>query len=170
MSKRLHSIIDKNRSHLKFGRLLYQRDSHNHLIFHYAVQLNTSQCLAWGPVHSNRPKDKGKITVQRISKKRFRSAKRVDYLEKDKIQQFLHISVDKFHKRWKYELLRFNCEHWARLITSGDCRCKQIKHFKRIRKTPIIGGIVVFAAKKITGAKERNRSAQKLIKEELRKR
>ncbi len=164
---KLHSLINKNYSHPKYGRLLHHRESQNPIALHYSVQLNDSESLAWEPVHSNRQQDTGRLAIWRIDWNHYQPAKWVKHLEKDRVKKALHISVDKFHKHWRYELFRFNCEHWARLVTTGDCRCYQIKEVKKLKKIPIIGVITVGIAGVATGAWEHNGYAQKLIQKEL---
>ncbi|MEM1168095.1 MAG: hypothetical protein AAGJ08_03130 [Cyanobacteria bacterium P01_H01_bin.35] len=66
----------------------------------------------------------------------------------------MHISVAQFHENWQYELYRFNCEHWARLVTTGDCRCFQITEFKKLQKIPVVGVAIVGIAEIVTGAWE----------------
>ncbi len=84
-------------------------------------------------------------------------------LPKTQIQTAMHISVDRFHENWQYELFRFNCEHWARLVTTGDCCCYQIKEFKQWQEIPILGDIIVGVAGIVTGAWEHNGYAQSSI-------
>lgn len=163
----LRSLIDSNFSHSKYGCLLHHRDSQNPSVLHYSVQLNDLESLAWEPMHCDRSKDIGRVAIWRIDWNRFQSAKWVKPLEKEQIRKALHISVDKFHEHWQYELFRFNCEHWARLMATGDCRCFQIKEFKRSQQIPIVGAIVLGVAGAVTGAWEHNGYAQKLIEKEL---
>ncbi len=164
----LHSLIDKNSYDPGFGRLLHHRDSQNPNILHYSVQLNNLEALAWEPIHPNHQKDRGKLAIWRIDWNQFQDAKWVNILEKEKINQSLHISVDHFHEHWQYDLFRFNCEHWARLLATGDCRCCQIKEFKKMQKIPVIGTIAVGVAGIVTGAWEHNGYAQELIEQEIR--
>ncbi|MCY7276628.1 MAG: hypothetical protein LH702_23560 [Phormidesmis sp. CAN_BIN44] len=131
------------------------------------MQLNDLESLAWEPTHCDRQKDIGRVAIWRIDWNRFQAAKWVKHLEKEQIKKALHISVDQFHEHWQYELFRFNCEHWARLMTTEDCRCFQIKEFTRLQQIPIMGIIVVGVAGVITGAWEHNGYAQKLIEKEL---
>lgn len=49
-------------------------------------------------------------------------------------------------------IYRFNCEHWARLVTTGDCRFYQIANLKRLQQILIVGLFVVGVAGVITGA------------------
>ncbi|MGD1712835.1 hypothetical protein [Dapis sp. BLCC M172] len=88
------------------------------------------------------------------------------HLEKEKIQKALHVSVPNFHENWQYELFRFNCEHWARLVTTGDCRCHQITEFKKLQEIPVVGVAIVGIAGVVTGAWEHNNYAQELIEKE----
>ncbi|MBD1867826.1 hypothetical protein H6F95_11055 [Cyanobacteria bacterium FACHB-471] len=161
----LHSLIDGNFSHPKYGRLLHCCDSQNPSILHYSVQLNDSESLAWEPIYCNRQKDIGRVAIWQVDWSRFQPAKWVKHLEKEQIKKALHISVNQLHEHWQYELFRFNCEHWARLVTTGDCRCFQIQEFKKLQHIPAMGIVVVGIAGLITGAWEHNGYAQELIEE-----
>jgi hypothetical protein len=77
--------------------------------------------------------------------------------------QSLHISVYNFHDKWQYELYRFNCEHWARLVSTGDCICYQIAEVKKLEQIPVLGVLIVGVAGIVTGAWDRNGYAQEAI-------
>ncbi len=158
----IHSLIDRNFSHPEYGRLLHHRYLQNPKILHYSVQLNDRESLAWEPMRCDRQKDTGKLAIWSIDWQRFQPAQWVTHLPTTKIQAAMHGSVDRFHENWQYELFRFNCEHWARLVTTGDC-CYQIKEFKQWQKVPILGNIVVGVAGIVTGAWEHNSYAQSSI-------
>ena len=159
----LHSLIDRNFAHPDYGRLLHHQDRQNPKILHYSVQLNDSESLAWEPIHADRQRDKGRLEIWQIDWQRFHPAQWVTHVPKVQIQAAMHLSTDRFHEQWQYDLFRFNCEHWARLVTTGDCCCHQIKEFKESQKTPILGAIVVGIAGMVTGAWEHNGYAQQLI-------
>jgi hypothetical protein len=159
----LHYLIDNNFHHLQYGRLLYHYDLNNSNILHYSVQVNDWESLAWEPVRSNRKKDIGNLVIWPIDWNRFHPAQWVSYCDKERIKRALHLSVTEFHQRWQYELYRFNCEHWARLVTTGDCRCYQITDFKKLQQIPILGVIVVGVAGVVTGAWEHNGYPQETI-------
>ena len=161
----LHKLINNNFYHPNFVKLLHHRDIHNPNILHYSVQLNDWESLAWEPMHSERQKDTGRLAIWPIDWHRFQTAKWISYWEKQRINQALHTSVAEFHERWQYELYRFNCEHWARLVTTGNCCCFQISEFKKLQKIPILGVFVVGIVGSVTGAWEHNGYAQKLIAE-----
>jgi hypothetical protein len=59
----LHDLIDRNCSHHHYGRLLQHRDRHNSNVFHYSVQLNDLESLAWEPIHSDKAKDTGRLAI-----------------------------------------------------------------------------------------------------------
>jgi hypothetical protein len=156
----LHSLIDENVAHPAYGTLLHHPDLQNPNILHYSVQLNDYDSLAWEPIHPDRQKDTGKLAIWTIDWNRFEPAKWVNHLPKDRIKQFMHLSVEQFHENWQYELFRFNCEHWARLVATGDCRCSQIQAFKEWQRVPVVGPIVVGVAGIVTGAWDHNGYAQ----------
>lgn len=158
----LDHLIDSNLHHPDYGRLLQHRDLHNPNTLHYSVQLNDLDSLAWEPVHSRKEKDTGRLEIWRIDWKRFQPAQ-VRHREKEGINRALHVSVEEFHERWQYELYRFNCEHWARLVGTGDCRCYQIAEFKKLQQIPVLGFLIVGVAGAVTGAWEHNGYAQEVI-------
>jgi hypothetical protein len=159
----LHDLIDRNFSQPDYGRLLHHLDRNNPKILHYSVQLNDRESLAWEPIHGDRQKDLGRLAIWPIDWHRFQPAQWVTHLPKTQIQAAMHGSIDRFHEQWQYELFRFNCEHWARLVTTGDCCCYQIKEFKHWQRVPILGNIVVGIAGIVTGAWEQNGYAQSSI-------
>lgn len=97
--------------------------------FHYSVQLNDLDSLAWQPMNAGKQKDTGKLAIWSIDWNRFQ-IDQTPYRQ-EQINKALHVSVKEFHENWDYDLYRFNCEHWARLISTGDCRCYQIAEFKK---------------------------------------
>ncbi len=147
----LHAIIDKNLGHPHYGRLIKHRDRLNPFVYHYSVQLNDHDSLAWEPVHPGREKDTGRIAIWPINWQRFWPSQ-AHPRDRHWINRALHLSVQEFHENWLYELYRFNCEHWARLVSTGDCRCYQIAQFKKLRKIPVVGAAIVGAAGLVTSA------------------
>jgi len=162
----LHSLIDSNFYHYDYGRLLYHHDFANPNILHYSVQLNDTESLAWEPINGSRQKDPGRLSIWYIDWHRFEPAKWVQHLPKEQIKSAMHASVTQFHENWQYELFRFNCEHWARLVTTGDCCCYQIKEFKKWQKVPVLGIILVGIAGAATGAWDYNGYAREAIAQE----
>jgi hypothetical protein len=159
----LHSSIDSNFHYPSYGRLLHHPDLNNSRILDYSVQLNDLESLAWEPMNCDRHKDTGRLAIWSIDWQRFQPAQWVNYIPKTQIRSAIHASIDRFHDNWQYELFRFNCEHWARLVTTGDCRCYQIKEFKQWQRIPILGAIIVGVAGIVTGAWEQNGYAQESI-------
>lgn len=158
----LHDLIDNHLSHPHYGRLLQHRDLHDSNTSHYSVQLNDSESLAWEPIGSGREKDTGRVAVWSIDWTRFQPDQAPPW-GKEQINKSLHVSVREFPENWHYELYRFNCEHWARLISTGDCRCYQIAEFKKLQQIPVLGFLAVSVTGAITGAWEHNGYAQELI-------
>jgi hypothetical protein len=158
----LHTLIDSNFTHPHYGRLLQHRDLQNSNIFHYSVQLNDFDSLAWEPIQSGGVKDTGRLAVWAIDWHRFQPDL-TEPQDRQQIKNALHISIQEFHQNWQYELFRFNCEHWARLVSTGDCRCYQIAEFKKLQQIPILGVLIVGIAGTVTGAWEHNGYAQKIV-------
>jgi hypothetical protein len=158
----LHSLIDSNLYHPHYGRLLQHRDRNNSNILHYSVQLNDRDSLAWEPVCSGKQKDTGRLAIWQIDWHHFQVDRTIQQ-ERDRINRSMHVSVREFHEKWQYELYRFNCEHWARLVSTGDCRCYQIAEFKKLERIPVLGLLIVGIAGTVTGAWEHNGYAQEVI-------
>jgi hypothetical protein len=160
----LHDLIDRNCSHHHYGRLLQHRDRHNSNIFHYSVQLNDRESLAWEPIHTGKAKDTGRLAIWPIDWHHFQPD-RTQHREREFINQALHLSVHEFHENWQYELYRFNCEHWARLVSTGDCICYQIAEVKKLQQIPVLGVLIVGIAGIVTGAWDRNGYAQEIVEQ-----
>jgi hypothetical protein len=162
----LRKIIDSNIHHPHYGRLLQHRDYHNPNTLHYSVQLNDWDSLGWEPIYAGRQKDTGKMAIWPIDWNRFRPDQ-TPHWSREQTNKALHISVTEFHENWQYELYRFNCEHWARLVSTGNCRCYQIAEFKKLEKIPVFGLLIVGIAGAVTGAWEHNGYAQRVIENVL---
>ncbi len=158
----LHHLINSNLTHPHYGRLLQHRDRQNPNILHYSVQLNDRESLAWEPIHSGKEQDTGKLAVWQIDWDRFQ-VDRTPPQTREQVNRSMHVSVGEFHDKWQYELYRFNCEHWARLVSTGDCRCYQIAEFKKLERIPVLGVVIVGIAGAVTGAWEHNGYAQATI-------
>lgn len=158
----LHVLIDSNLSHPDYGRLLQHCDRYNPHILHYSIQLNDRDSLAWEPVGGGKKKDRGKLAIWPIDWTHFQ-VDRTSHLDRNRVNRSMHVSVAEFHEQWQYELYRFNCEHWARLVATGDCRCYQIAEFKKLERVPVLGLLIVGVAGVVTGAWEHNGYAQEVI-------
>jgi hypothetical protein len=158
----LHALIDNNLAHPNYGRLLQHRDRYNPKIFHYSVQLNDVDSLGWEPIHGGKEKDTGKLTVWPIDWDRFQVDRTLSQ-SRDRVRQAMYVSVQEFHEKWQYELYRFNCEHWSRLVSTGDCRCYQIAEVQKLERIPVVGLLIVGIAGAVTGAWQHNGYAQEVI-------
>ena len=158
----LHELIDSNFRHPHYGRLLQHRDHRNPSILHYSIQLNDWDSLAWEPIRAGREKDTGRLAIWPIDWNHFQPDQARSW-DREQIHQALHISVNEFHENWHYELYRFNCEHWARVVSTGDCRCYQIAEFKKLQDIPVLGFLIVGIAGAVTGAWEHNGYAQQVV-------
>jgi hypothetical protein len=85
---------------------------------HYAVRLNRHDMLAWCPVTEGQWKDRGRLRLEAFNQD-FELVRGVDYLSEDEIFTNLLASCRCFHGSWCYCLGGWNCEHWARLVTTG---------------------------------------------------
>lgn len=116
--------------------------------------------LAWEPINADKQKDTGRLAVWSIDWNRFKPDQTAH--RQEQINKALHVSLKEFHKNWDYDLYRFNCEHWARLISTGDCRWYQIA-FKKLQEIPVLGFFIVGVAGAVTGAWEHNGYAQEVV-------
>ncbi len=158
----LYQLINNNFSHSYYGRLLQHRDRLDPNTLHYSIQLNDTDSIAWEPTHGGREKDTGRLAIWSIDWQRFQ-ADQAKHWRKEQIHNALHLSLKEFHENWHYELYRFNCEHWARLVSTGECRCYQIAEFKKLQQIPVFGLLVVGIAGAATGAWEHNGYAQEVV-------
>ena len=94
-------------------------------VWHYSVALSDSWAIAWGPEHDNRPADEGRLIVHSLTPE-FSDAQQVAYLPLPDIYGNLIASVSAFNGEWRYGLQGWNCEHWARLVVSGEAVSYQI--------------------------------------------
>jgi hypothetical protein len=88
-------------------------------VWHYAVTLSDSHAVSWGPVMLRRWHALGQLEVHALEDA-FSTAVDVPYLAKPQIYANLLASVPAFHQIWHYGVHGWNCEHWARLVVSGD--------------------------------------------------
>ena len=95
------------------------------LVWHYSVALSGSWAIAWGPKGGNRLAGDGQLTVYSIAPELF-DTQHVAYLPLPDIHANLIASVTAFHGAWRYGVQGWNCEHWARLVVSGEAVCHQV--------------------------------------------
>ena len=63
--------------------------------------------------------DDGRLSVHAIDAA-CRDVTNVNYLPLAEIYRNLLASVSAFHQVWRYGVHGWNCEHWARLVATGD--------------------------------------------------
>lgn len=100
-------------------------------VYHPSVQINNDLSLGWEPKTGAGHKDVGVIKIWRAvwdGPNPWRAAKHVCYWEKANIFQALHASIDLLHEKWEYDLWKFNCEHWARGMVTGEFKCLQLEN------------------------------------------
>jgi hypothetical protein len=120
-----------------FGRLIYQRDRNDLDLLQYAVQLDDDLAVCWRPMPQSLL---GQMRLEDISWRRYRPAKWVEELPRFEILRSLQWSVQILHQRWSYSLFQFNNEHWARLVTTGQCHCYQTNALKTLETFPDSSG------------------------------
>jgi len=87
-------------------------------VWHYGVALSDSYAMSLGPVRSGWFA-LGQLEVHPLDEA-FSVATQVAYLAKSEIYANLLASASAFHHVWHYGFQGWNCEHWARLVVSGD--------------------------------------------------
>jgi hypothetical protein len=115
----LHDWVSQNQDDAYFGQLLYSRDRQFQGTLQYHVRLSETHAIRWAPtVHQS--VCLGQLTLDVLGKRRHRSAKWVEKRSSSGIADTLHQSIQRLHQHTQYDLYRFNSEHWARLITTGQ--------------------------------------------------
>lgn len=104
------------------GTLLQRFDG----VWHYSVALSNTSAIAWGPREAGQLYDRGCLRIHQFGYE-FKDAIHVPYLSKDEIFGNIIASFPAFHNKWKYGVQGWNCEHWARLVVSGQPISYQIK-------------------------------------------
>ncbi len=94
--------------------------------WHYGVALSDNLAVSWGPIKASQVHNQGFLDVHECGHE-FRNAIQVPYLTKDEIFKSLIASVSAFHNKWDYGFQGWNCEHWARLVVSGQPISYQVK-------------------------------------------
>jgi hypothetical protein len=106
------------------GRLVQRSDSVLH--WHYSVALSDASAIGWWPERSGCLSDRGRLAIEKLGDN-FHDALKVPYLNHSEILTNLIASVPAFHEEWNYGVQGWNCEHWARLVTTGKPISYQIK-------------------------------------------
>lgn len=106
-------------------------------VTHYSIALSDNWLISWIPANSRFACDSGTFKIYPLASD-WEVAKWVHYLDKADIKENLMRSIDVFHQKWNYFFFNWNCEHWARLVSTGDPICYQIPD------CPIIGTLGVW--------------------------
>jgi len=112
-----------NPSLIRSGLLVQRFENY---FWHYGVALSSTSAISWGPIQASQMYHRGCLNVHELGSE-FRDAIQVPYLEKDEIFKNLIASVPAFHNKWEYGFQGWNCEHWARLVVSGQPISYQVK-------------------------------------------
>jgi hypothetical protein len=118
----LHQTIEQYQDSPYFGRLIYTRDRQHSGLLQYGVQLDEYLAIQWSTIENHAV---GQLQLAPVSWRRYRLSKWVEEQSPEDILKGLHASVEVFHQQWVYDMFRFNSEHWARLMTLGECACHQ---------------------------------------------
>jgi len=123
-----HSLIDDIHAHWRpasgqAGTLVQRYDN---FFWHYGVALSSTHAISWGPQTTGNPHTLGQLVIHELGPL-FQDAIHVPYLKPTDILANLIASVPAFHLRWNYGFQGWNCEHWARLVVSGQPICYQVK-------------------------------------------
>jgi hypothetical protein len=99
------------------GQLVQRREA----VWHYSVALSHRKAISWSGI----PHQTGHMNIHDIGDE-FIDTVNVVYLPKDQVLKNLIASVVAFHNIWQYGW-GWNCEHWARLITTGEPKSYQME-------------------------------------------
>jgi hypothetical protein len=115
----LHDWVSQNQDNAYFGQLLYSRDRQFQGTLQYHVRLSETHAIRWAPT-VNQTVGLGQLTLDVLGQRRHRSAKWIEQRSSSSMADTLHQSIQRLHRHAQYDLYRFNSEHWARLITTGQ--------------------------------------------------
>ncbi|HEY9826394.1 MAG TPA: hypothetical protein V6D19_13180 [Stenomitos sp.] len=116
----LHDWVSRYQDCEAFGRLLYRRDRQFRGLLEYAVCLSHDTAIRWAP-STVQSLSLGQLVLEPISRRQHRNAKWVELQAPQDIANLLHRAIDLMHRHWSFNLYQFNSEHWARLVTNGQC-------------------------------------------------
>lgn len=111
-----------NKNFKRAGSLIQRFDG----VWHYSVTLSETHAIAWGPSKNLKIYSEGCLKIHKIDRK-YTETKWVQHLCKCEIFENILASVFAFHYKWKYGVQGWNCEHWARLVTTGHPISYQVK-------------------------------------------
>jgi len=94
--------------------------------WHYSVALSDTLAISWGPIKASQVYHRGCLNIHELGRE-FRDAIPFPYLSKNEILKNLIASVPAFHNKWEYGFQGWKCEHWARLVVSGQPISYQVK-------------------------------------------
>jgi hypothetical protein len=120
----LHDWVSQNQDNAYFGQLLYSRDPQFKGTLQYHVRLSETHAIRWAP-SAQQTVSLGKLTLDLLGQRRHRSAKWIEQRSSASMADTLHRSIQRLHQHTHYDLYRFNSEHWARLVTTGQGCCFQ---------------------------------------------
>lgn len=95
-------------------------------IWHYAVSLSQKSVIFLGP-ESLRLQGTGYFFIDGQASGYRPVRPESPQLTKQAVLHNLSLSVALFHGKCWYDVRQWNCEHWARLVTSGDAISYQVK-------------------------------------------
>ncbi len=117
----LHDWVRHHQDDPWFGQLMYSRDLTLGGVLQYSVQISEAIALRW----TEGVGAEGVLALEKVGRRQHRPAKWIESQPQAVIAAALHCAIDVFHQRWNYSLYRFNSEHWAKLVVTGQCGCDQ---------------------------------------------
>ena len=117
----LHDWVHHHQNDPWFGQLMYSRDLTLGGVLQYSVQISEAIALRW----TEGMGAEGVLALEKVGRRQHRLAKWTEPQPQAVIAAALHCAIDVFHQRWEYSLYRFNSEHWAKLMVTGQCDCEQ---------------------------------------------
>lgn len=117
----LHDWVHHHQDDPWFGQLMYSRDLTLGGVLQYSVQISEAIALRW----TEGAGAEGVLALEKVGRRQHRPAKWIEPQPQAAIAAALHCAINVFHQRWNYSLYRFNSEHWAKLMVTGQCGCDQ---------------------------------------------
>jgi hypothetical protein len=106
-------------------------------VWHYSVGLSNSSVIFLGPP-SIQLRGTGHLFFGQLLRG-YREPRDIGYLSQEQVRENITRSITAFHGTLAYSVGQWNCEHWARLVTTGDPVSHQV------------GGIPFGVAQKLGG-------------------
>ncbi|WP_414575559.1 serine/threonine protein kinase [Anabaena sp. CCY 9402-a] len=121
VSPKIDNIISQFNVHVDYdsanaGLLIYHRESGTDFLLHYHITISDTYAFNFG----------GNGFAVFLIPKDAQKAKHIKLLDREEILARCLIAYELF-KEWHYGILGWNCEHFARLVTTGEAISYQVR-------------------------------------------